>query len=239
MMKSKIGFLFLVLLSFAIMSCGNKRYDPNFPAVKKLPYFEIGNPYGAGRMKTAYLADNLLENLKDVSVKENKIAVLPYYNLEALDQTTPFGLFMGEQLISELSELGFNVVEIRNNQAIYMAQKIGEAFILRGDNLNDQTLSRIETQELREIYGKDLVGLVCGTYFKRGKVKDKASRTADDLYFVNARIVRIPDSLIVSTASAELAVPAQLSSVKHYNNNSENEMPKVGITTVNLSEQTK
>jgi hypothetical protein len=218
MMKFKIGFVLLVMLSFAIMSCGNKRYDPNFPAVKKLPYFEINNPYGAGLMKTTYIADKLLENLKDTSIRENKIVVLPYYNLEALDQTTPFGLFMGEQLISELSELGFNVVEIRNNRAIYMAQKIGEAFILRGNQLNDQTLSRIEIQKLREIFGKDLVGLVCGTYFKRGKIKDKASKTADDLYFVNARIVRVPDALIVSTASTELAVPMQLSSVKHYNN---------------------
>ncbi len=218
MMKSKIGFLFLVMLSFAAISCGNKRYNPDFPAVKKIPYYEIGNPHGAGRMKTGYLAEKLVENLKDVSVRERKIAVLPYYNLEALDQTTPFGLFMGEQLISEMSELGFNVIEIRNNQSIYMARKIGEAFIHRGSSSNDNTLRQIEIRKLREIFGGDLVGVVCGTYFKRGKVKDKTSKNADDLYFVNARIVRIPDSLIVSTASTELAIPAHLSSIKHINN---------------------
>ena len=236
MMTYRIGFFFLVMLIPAIMSCGNKRYDPTFPTVKKIPYIEIHNPYGAGRMKTAYIAEKLLDNLKDVSMKEKKIAVLPYYNLEALDQTASFGQYMGEQLISELSELGFNVVEIRNHQAIYMAKKIGEAYILRGDYTNDRPLQKIEIQELRKIFGDDLVGLVCGTYFKGGKAKKNALKTADDLYFVNTRIVRISDSLVVSTASTELKVPIQLSRVKRYNNNPENEIPKISITTVNLSD---
>ena len=234
MMKSRIGCIFLVMLSLTVMSCGNKRYDPDFPAIKKLPYFDSGNPYGAGRLKTRYIAEKLAENLKDTEVREKKIAILPYYNLEALDQTTPFGLYMGEQLISEMSELGFNVIEIRNDQSIYMAQKIGENFILRGNSHNNQTLRQLEIRKLKEIFGQDLVGLVCGTYFKRGKVKDKEK--ADDLYYINARIVRIPDSLVLSTASTELAVPIQLSSVEHYNDNSENKIPRIGITTVNLTE---
>lgn len=44
--------------------------------------------------------------------------ILPFYDLKSLNQTTPFGQYMGEQLISELSELGFNVVEIRNRIGI-------------------------------------------------------------------------------------------------------------------------
>ncbi len=217
MMKTIIVFIFIVFFSFILTSCGSKRYDPYFPEVKGLPYYEYGNPHGVGRMKTIYIAEQLLKNLKDTSLKDKKIAVLPFYNLESLEQTTAFGQFMGEQLISELSELGLNIVEIRNNQSIYMARKIGELFLLRSNSIDNKVLRHIEIEELRKIFGQDLVGIVCGTYFNSGKIASKKAETDDSLCYVNTRIIRIPDSMVVSTASAEIAVSDRYASVKNFN----------------------
>ena len=183
--------------------------------MKNFSFIDLGNRYGAGRMKTFYLAEELSKNLRLPELRAARIAVLPFTDLESFSHTTPFGQYMSEQLIFELSEQGFNVVDIRNSQSIYSVREWGEAFLSRGNGFSDDAAKQRDIEALKMDVGNDLVGLVCGTYF-RAKKASGDNPDNDSLYYINLRMITLPDSLVVSNASAEVAIPGSLEKVKKY-----------------------
>lgn len=82
------------------------------------------------------------------------IAVTTFVDINHLYRAAAFGRYMGEQLISELSLLGFNVVELRAAPEIALDLRLGEMALTR------------ETSRLIPRNGVDAV--VVGTYTKAG-----------------------------------------------------------------------
>jgi TolB-like protein len=99
----------------------------------------------AGRISEGALTDN-------GGIKT--IAVATFVDINHLYRATAFGRYMGEQLISELSSIGFNVVELRVAPEIIVDMRLGEMAL---------------TREMNKLApnGK-LDAIVVGTYTKAG-----------------------------------------------------------------------
>ena len=180
----KLIFVFLtIILIVTTTCCTSKRYDIDLPVYSAVPVsFDYENK-SAGRFKTLYIAQQLFENLKDKKFVQggNKIGVLPFVNLENFNQTTSFGQFIGEQLIFELTGVGFNLLEIRSSDSLCLANRVGEFFLHRSLLSQNRT---VKSKDLINDYGLD--GLVAGTYIINEKKIYLNARLIELSYFFYA-----------------------------------------------------
>ncbi|MCP4714013.1 MAG: hypothetical protein GY868_02765 [Deltaproteobacteria bacterium] len=207
-MAKKTLWLGVLILALVLPACMSKRYNTRLNPYSFIPLLDLKNQ-SVGRMKTRFIAEQINENLKQKDVKKKRIAVLPFANLENLNSTTAFGQFMGEQLVFELTQLGFTVVEIRSSHAVYLAQRVGELFLQRTETPTTAGIKRLGMDVLVNKFGYDLDGLFCGTYVYSRDTSWGLSGKKERIY-VNGRIVRLPDLQVLSAASAELSIPLAL-----------------------------
>ena len=89
-----IAIIFCVVIT---SSCAqSRRYDTDLPVFSTSPLILDLENHSVGRLKTQYIAMQLLKSLDDKSfLKENRrIAVLPFVDLEDLNSTTAFGQYI-------------------------------------------------------------------------------------------------------------------------------------------------
>ncbi len=125
------------------------------------------------------LAEQLVNGGRDYLVDDYVVAVASFVNLNDLYQTSSLGRYLGEQLLGDLHRAGVGVVEIRKTPGFLVRRQGGEYSLSRNlDELNP-------VQEAQAV--------VVGTY-----------TYDDEQIFVNARLLRNNDSMVISTASLVL-----------------------------------
>jgi TolB-like protein len=178
--KSRQGFpviaLLILLVSCLVTLSGcSKRYG-DMPAYSGIPLGN-GQNYSVGRFKTAYLADQIDYYYRGSA--NGPIGVTTVVNLDDLYTTSSFGRMVAEQMMSELAMRGFDVIELRQADALQFLSDAGEFGLSR------------DVGVVRN--ARDLVGIVVGTYV------DSPERV-----YVNMRLIEPASSVIVSAGSIEL-----------------------------------
>lgn len=137
-----------------------------------------------GRFKTSYLADQIYAYYNgNLSAP---IVVTTFVDVNNLYDTSAFGRILTEQLISELSMRGFNVIELRLADALQIMHDKGE-FGLSRDMAILKKDHKIST-------------IVTGTY-----------AVSPDRIYLNARLIDPKTSLITSVGSVEMAKSDEIS----------------------------
>ncbi len=168
----------LLLITFGC----SKRYQ-DLPTFIGIP-FEDSENYSVGRFKTSYMADQIHAYFRGNIA--GPIAVTTFVEIDNLYQSSTFGRILAEQLISELSMRGYNVIEIRLSDAVQIMEEQGELGLSRQvDTLRGQ---------------QSLSGLVVGTY-----------AASPERVYVNSRIIDPKSSNVVSVASVEMKKTSEIS----------------------------
>lgn len=165
-----------LLLVILLCSACSRRYD-DLPAYWPVPTSEYEN-YGPGRFKTSYLADQIDHYYRGSA--PGPIGVTTFVNIDDLYNSSTFGRVLGEQLISELTMRGFDVVELRHSDALQFIDSAGEFAMSR------------ESRSVRS--ERNLSALVVGTY-----------TVSPVRVYVNARLVDPGTSLVLSAGSVEMS----------------------------------
>jgi len=134
------------------------------------------------------LSEAISRNLKDRSFKSYPVIVTSFVSLNDLDKSSVFGRMMAEKLLHFMNKNGFNVVEIRRSQDLFIKKEVGEMILTR------------DISELAEITKAKSV--LAGTYVA----------TADAL-IINVRLIDINTPRILSSYSYEVAMTDEVESL--------------------------
>ena len=167
-----IGIICLLLLSACAES---RRYDDYAVYTTNKPHDK--HNYGVGRFKSSYLAQQIDDHYRGIN--PGPIGVATFVDIDDLYKTSTFGRVYAEQVMSELSMRGFDVIELRHADALQFLTNDGEFALSRDVSV----LKR----------GRNLGGIVVGTY-----------AVSDDRVYVNARLIDPKSSLIHAAASVEM-----------------------------------
>ncbi|HMO16560.1 MAG TPA: FlgO family outer membrane protein [Oligoflexia bacterium] len=146
------------------------------PAFIGIPFPDSENQ-SVGRFKTSYLSDQIHAYFRGNIA--GPIAVTTFVDIDNLYQSSTFGRILAEQLISELSMRGYNVIEIRMSDAVQIMENEGELGLSRHPEV-------LRPQQA-------LSGLVVGTYAH-----------SNDRVYINTRLIDPRSSNIISVGSVEM-----------------------------------
>lgn len=125
------------------------------------------------------LAQRLVASAGAEIADEYIVAVSTFVNLNNLYATSGLGRYVGEQMISELRGRGIAVVDVRKTPGIMVSKYHGEYAMSR------------DMKELSYIHNAQ--AMVVGTY-----------AVAEGRVFLNARLLRNEDNLVLAAATLEL-----------------------------------
>jgi len=168
------------ILIFGATGC-SPRYD-DMPAYWPIPNKDYDN-YGPGRFKTSLLAAQIDRHYRGSA--PGPIGVTTFVNVDDLYASSTFGRMVGEQLMSELSMKGFDVVELRHTDVLQFLDRGGEFALSR-----DAGIVRPE---------RNLAGVVVGTYV-----------SSPERVYVNARLIDPSTSVVLSAGSVEMSRTPEL-----------------------------
>ncbi|MFC1515650.1 FlgO family outer membrane protein [Thermodesulfobacteriota bacterium] len=120
-------------------------------------------------------ADVLLDRAPDEITTDTPFLVTSFVNINNLEESTTFGRLLSEQIASKVSQNGFRVKEIKLSD--------GSLFVIKGSG--EFVLSR-RLENIRASFNSNYV--IVGTY-----------SVGYESVYVSSRIVRIDDSVIVSS----------------------------------------
>lgn len=180
--------LVLLLMVLCSGAC-SKRYQ-DLPVFSALPIRDVENQ-SVGRFKTSYLADQIHAYFRgNVS---GPIAVTTFVDIDNLYDTSTFGRLLAEQMMSELTMRGYNVVELRQAEALQIMHDRGEFGLSR----DMATLKK----------NQDLSALVVGTY-----------TASPERVYINCRVIDPASSMVASVGSVEMYKTAEISRLLRTNN---------------------
>ena len=168
------------IFMFGATGC-SPRYD-DMPAYWPIPNKDYDN-YGPGRFKTSLLAAQIDRHYRGSA--PGPIGVTTFVNVDDLYASSTFGRMVGEQLMSELSMKGFDVVELRHTDVLQFLDRGGEFALSR-----DAGVVRPE---------RNLAGVVVGTYV-----------SSPERVYVNARLIDPSTSVVLSAGSVEMSKTPEL-----------------------------
>lgn len=120
-------------------------------------------------------ADVLLDRAPDEVTRETPFLVTSFVNINDLEESTTFGRLLSEQIASKIAQKGYRVKEIKLSD--------GSLFVIKGSG--EFVLSR-RLENIRSSFSSNYV--IVGTY-----------SVGYESVYVSSRIVRIEDSVIVSS----------------------------------------
>ncbi|MCB0360946.1 MAG: hypothetical protein KDD44_14960, partial [Bdellovibrionales bacterium] len=159
----------------ALFSGCSKRYS-DLPAFSPFPLYNPMNE-SVGRFKTSYLAEQIHAYYRGHTTAP--IAVATFVDIDNLYGSSTFGRMLSEQLMSELTMLGYNVIEMRQAEALQVMYGQGEFGLSR------------EVAVLRR--AQDVAGLIVGTYV-----------VSPIRVYLNARLIDPTTSVVISAGSVEM-----------------------------------
>lgn len=167
-------FLTLVFILLALTACSRRYHD--VPAYMAFDFGEHENR-GVGRFKSSLLAEQMAEYYR--GSQPGPIGVATFVNVDDLHSSSTFGRIFAEQIISELSMQGFDVVELRHSDVLQFLDTTGELALSR-----DVAVLKPE---------RELGGIVVGTY-----------AVSPVRVYVNARLVEPSTSHVLAVGSVEM-----------------------------------
>ncbi|MFA7384181.1 MAG: FlgO family outer membrane protein [Desulfurivibrionaceae bacterium] len=127
------------------------------------------------------LAEELFRNLADIDSEhggmDKSILVCTFVDLKKLTRTSSLGRYVAEQLMSEMQQRHYEVVEVRKSQAILLQEKRGEFGLSRKPAEISQTVAA--------------GAMLTGTY-----------TPSKDSIVINARIIDNRSAKLLSSATA-------------------------------------
>ena len=171
-----------ILAVLPLLTGCSKRYD-NMPVFAP---FDVGDYENGsvGRFKTSFLIEQIDQFYRGTN--PGPIGVTTLVNLDDLYTTSTFGRMYSEQLMSELSMRGFDVVELRHSDALQFLASEGEFALSR-----DAGFVRRE---------RELGGVIVGTYV-----------ASPQRVYVNARLIDPSSSRVLSAGSVEMDKTTEIS----------------------------
>lgn len=137
------------------------------------------------RQRIHDLVNQLLTNAADDFSDGPIVTVSTFVNLNSLYVVSSLGRFLGEQTISELQQAGVRVVDVRKTPSILIREKHGEYGLSR------------DMDQLEYAHGVEFI--VAGTY-----------TYSQNQIFVNARLLRNDDAMVVSSASSTFGIDSMV-----------------------------
>lgn len=173
--------LILVIFAAVLVGCMRSFYEQSPVSNNK----KINNvtENDTGRFKTALVADQIDSHYRGTA--NGPIGVTTLVDLDDLYRSSTFGRIFAEEIMSELTARGFDVVELRHADALSFLENTGEF-----------ALSRNTTSVRRQ---RDLAGIVVGTYV-----------ASPVRVYVNMRMIDPSSSIVLSAGSVELDKTAEL-----------------------------
>lgn len=168
------SFFLLSLLIIGLTACSRRYHD--VPAYMAFDFGEHENR-GVGRFKSSLLAEQMAEYYR--GSQPGPIGVATFVNVDDLHASSTFGRIFAEQIISELSMQGFDVVELRHSDVLQFLDTTGEFALTR-----DVAALKPE---------RELGGIVVGTY-----------AVSPVRVYVNARLVEPSTSHVLAVGSVEM-----------------------------------
>ncbi|MFN8388882.1 MAG: FlgO family outer membrane protein [Bdellovibrionota bacterium] len=187
--RSAVSYLILAFLSIVlgVTSC-SKRYQ-DLPAFSAFPIRDVENQ-SVGRFKTSYLADQIHAYFRGNA--NGPIAVTTFVDIDNLYESSTFGRLLAEQMMTELTMRGYNVIELRQAEAMQIMFDRGEFSLSR----DIATLKK----------NQDISAIVVGTY------------TASPLrVYLNARLIDPSTSMVASVGSVEMTRTPEISKLLRTN----------------------
>ncbi|MEB0137774.1 MULTISPECIES: FlgO family outer membrane protein [unclassified Undibacterium] len=112
--------------------------------------------------------------------KTRPLIVATLVNINALEESSTFGRIVAEQVSGQFSHAGYQMVEMKFRDKVFMKQNVGELLL---------------TREIREVaQDHSAQAVIVGTYAESEK-----------LVFVNLKLIRPGDNIVLSTY--DYAVP--------------------------------
>lgn len=149
------------------------------PAPDTLDYRPANSGAARFNSKIIFLADQLERNIQHKNLLPAVLAST-FVNLDNLDDTSPLGRLITENLIHELQVRHWNVYDIRLSKAVAV-NPAGEFVLTRDPKL-------LEYQYL-------VAGVLAGTY-----------SITDNEVFVNARVIDVNTGVVVSSGQISLPI---------------------------------
>ncbi len=181
-MRAPIIRLALCLLAASLLAACSQRWYADKELSKR--YLAAPSPcaaQGCLAEASAKAAASLAQTLKKAAFPpEARIVSLSFVNVDDLERSSTLGRLLAEQLASNLASAGYAAVDLKAREpAIRVLPAVGELGLSRASGEVDK---RIEGQ-----------AMLAGTY-----------AVAADTVFVDARVVRSVDQVIVAGVSFEL-----------------------------------
>lgn len=172
---------FTLVLTLAVLAACSKRYS-DLPAFTAFPFNDYENE-SVGRFKSSFIVDQFDKYYRGTS--PGPIGVTTFVNIDDLYTTSTFGRMYAEQVMSELSMHGFDVVELRHSDALQFLASSGEFALSR-----DVGFVRRE---------RELGAVLVGTYV-----------VSPVRVYVNARLIDPSTSKVLTAGSVEMSKTDEL-----------------------------
>ena len=165
----------LVLLFQALLAAGCAKKDPP-PVTAMSPEYVDAQEL---KLKIRELADQMLASVPNAALEGLVAMPTSFVNLDNKAQTSPLGNLFAESLIYEFNQRGFPVREYRLTGNIDVILGQGDFALLR--------------KGLVSTAKQKWAALIVGTYYR-----------AKDAVFINARLVRAQDGMVLRTGQLVL-----------------------------------
>ncbi|WP_423679839.1 MULTISPECIES: FlgO family outer membrane protein [unclassified Undibacterium] len=112
--------------------------------------------------------------------KSRPLIVATLANINALEESSPFGRIVAEQVSGQFTRSGYKMVEMKFRDKVFIKQNVGELLL---------------TREIKEVaQNHQAQAVIVGTYAE-----------SDKLVFVNLKLIRPGDNIVLATY--DYAVP--------------------------------
>jgi TolB-like protein len=179
----RVHLTLIATLTLALAGCSLKELivpqEPESqPAAAPMPMYRPAAATDITRHSYA-AADALIEQMRATVPPATPLIVSTLVNINSLDDSSPFGRLMTEQVAARLVQGGYQVIEVKLRNQLYMKRNEGELML---------------TRELRDIARKHSASVVVtGTY------TDSPQRV-----FVNIKAVRLENNLVAGAVDVAI-----------------------------------
>lgn len=163
--KSLVVVLFGVA-AFALASCSNS------PASRVEPTWEqaASNPLVPANYRAA---DALLGQVKPILARGQPLIAATVVSIDALDQSSTLGRLISEQVAGRFTQAGYQMVEMKFRNSVYVKQSQGELMLTR------------EIKDLAKSH--DAQAVIVGTYGQ-----------SNDFVFVNLKVIQPATNVVLA-----------------------------------------
>ena len=181
--SSLLKIMVLALLVFPVQAAAFWPFSPNKPRpqTETVAAAPTVSEAAALHKEIQGLADELFRNLGDADAENSdlgkSILVCTFVELKKLTRTSSLGRYVAEQLMNEMQQRHYEVVEIRKSQAVMLQEKRGEFGLSRNPAEVSQSVAA--------------GAMLTGTY-----------TPSKDSIVINARIIDNRSAKLLSSATA-------------------------------------